>query len=118
MLATFALAALVQVPPTVPRDAELIYPVMPMVAPSAGSAVSLSQSILSTTVTLTNKEASYETLALYKNTTNAEGNVDLTVALAVASLLQPTSSAHDPSAGQLVYGTEITNACRQLYDRS
>jgi hypothetical protein len=80
MLATFALAALVQVPPSVPRDAEVIYPVMPMVAPSAGSGVSLSQSILSTTVTLTPKEASYETLALYKNTANADGTADLTVA--------------------------------------
>ncbi len=83
MVATLVLALAFQVPVNVPRDAELIYPVMPKVTPVAnanGSKVDLAQSIQSATATLTTKEAFFETLSLYKNSTNVEGKVELIVA--------------------------------------
>ena len=80
MVATLAFALAIQAPVNVPRDAEVIYPVMPKVTPAVGSKVALSQSIHSATATLAKDETSYESLSLYKNTTNFDGAVELSVA--------------------------------------
>jgi hypothetical protein len=83
MVATLAFALAVQVPANVPRDAEVIYPVMPRMTPIAnanGSRVSLVQSIHSATATLAKDVTSFESLSLYKNSTNIDGAVELTVA--------------------------------------
>jgi hypothetical protein len=45
-----------------------------------GSNVNLNQSIQSATVTLSKSEAKYESLSLYKNSTNVEGKVRVTIA--------------------------------------
>lgn len=71
MIATLVLAALAQAPTNIPRDAEIVYPLMPKVTGLEG--IALSQSIMSVTTTLAPKEASYELLGLYKNTTDKEG---------------------------------------------
>ncbi len=71
-----------QVPVNLPRDAEVIYAAMPRLTPVAnanGSKVSLSQSIHSATAVLSKEEASFDSLSLFKNTTNVDGNVQLVV---------------------------------------
>lgn len=73
MISTLALALALQAPPTMPRDAELIYPVMPEVKALGG--VSMTQSIHSVTATLGKTDVTYEVLSLYKNTSNVDGNV-------------------------------------------
>jgi hypothetical protein len=83
MLATLALALALQAPTNVPRDAEVIYALMPRAVPvpnADGSKVDLAQSIHSVTATLASKEAKFESLSLYKNTTGVEGKVEVVVA--------------------------------------
>ncbi len=83
MVTALALAIALQVPTNVPRDAEVIYPLMPRLTPIAnanGSKIALAQSIHSATATLTKDEASFESLSLYKNTTNFQGRAELIVA--------------------------------------
>lgn len=71
MIATLALALTLQIPNNVPRDAEVIYPLMPQVTGLEG--VTLQQSIMSVTTTLGKSEATFDILALYKNTSNVDG---------------------------------------------
>src|SRR5690349_20907278 len=78
MIGTLALALALQAPNNVPRDAEVIYALMPEVSPLAGN-VNLVQSIHSVTTTLSKDSASYETLSLYKNSTNNSGTVKVVV---------------------------------------
>ena len=84
MIATLALAtALAQSQQNVPVDAELIYPVMPELTALAnedGDKVSLRMSIHAVTVRLAARKATYESLSLFKNTTDFEGEVELAVA--------------------------------------
>jgi hypothetical protein len=72
MIATLVLAAALQAPTNVPSDAEVIYPLMPEVSGLNG--VNLQQTIMSVTATLGKSEATYDVLALYKNTSNVDGH--------------------------------------------
>lgn len=84
MIATLALAsALAQAPPNVPDDAELVYPVMPqltVIANEDGDKVSLRMSIHSVTARLAAQTVAYQSLSLFKNTTEFEGMVEVAVA--------------------------------------
>ena len=80
MLASLAFALTLQVPANVPLDAEVIYPVMPRITPitgANGTKVALVQSINSANVALGKTENSYESLSLYKNAANVDGQVEL-----------------------------------------
>lgn len=90
MLLSLTLALVLQAPANVPRDAEAIWPVMPRVTATAGSAVALNQSIHAVNVKLVDvpptettgpgHELAYDTLSLFKNTTSNEGTVDIEIA--------------------------------------
>ena len=82
MIAAIALA-LAQTPKNIPADAELIYPLMPRltsVANEDGAKVRTHMTIHSMTVKLGKEKSSYESLSLFKNSADVEGEVDLVVA--------------------------------------